>query len=154
ANLASRIENDLTDLGLTERNVGETYGVIRNLQNPPSGAVMRAGDFENARQELVAATQNRANPREATAARVAIRHLDNFMADIQPQDIIRGDAQRVGEIFRRARANWAAAERADTVAGKIELGELNAATANSGANIDNATKQAVKQLIRPDNKGR
>lgn len=152
--VAHGIEQDLTNLGLTARNVPETYGVIRNLQNPPPGSVMRATDFENARQELVQALNNPTNRREAVAARTAINHLDNYLANIPARDVLQGDAARASELFRNARANWAAASRADTVGGKLELGDLNAATANSGQNIDNATRQAVKQLIRPDKNGR
>lgn len=152
--VASRIETALTDLGLTERNVPETYGVIRTLQNPPPGAVMRAQDFENARQELVQARQSVTNRREAVAANHAIAEIDHYLANIPAADVLRGNV----DVFRRnigeARANWAAASRADQIAGKYELGDLNAATAHSGQNIDNATRQAVKQLIRPDKNGR
>lgn len=152
--LARRIETDLADLGLTQRNVPETYGVIRTLQNPPRNSVMRAQDFENARQELVQARQNPTNRREAVAANAAINHLDNYLANIPANHVIRGDAARASELFGEARGNWAAASRADTAAGKIDLGELNASTAHGGQNIDNATRQAVKQLIRPDKNGR
>jgi hypothetical protein len=115
---------------------------------------MTAGNLENARQELVQASQNATNRREAVAARAAINHLDDFAANVSPSDVLRGDAAAARQLYQNARGNWAAASRADTVGGKIELGELNAATANSGHNIDNATKQAIKQLIRPDNRGR
>ena len=93
ANVAHRIEHELTGLGLTERNVPETYGVIHTLQTPaPRGAVMTAGDLENARQELVQASQNATNRREAVAARAAINHLDDFAANVSPRDVLRGDA--------------------------------------------------------------
>lgn len=153
ANLSTKIESDLTDKGLTERNVPETYGVIRTLQNPPTGSVMRAQDFENARQELVQARANVANPREAVAANHAITALDDYLSNIPHGDVLSGDARAASQLYDTARQNWAAASRLDMVNGKIDLGELNAATANAGANIDNATRQAVKQLIRPNNKG-
>jgi len=35
--------------------------------------------------------------------------------------------------------------------GKVDLANLNAGTAGSGANIDNAMRQAIKQLARPQN---
>ena len=153
SNLAVGIESDLTNRGLTARNVPETYGVIRTLQNPPQGAVMTAQDFENARQELVAARQNFNNPREAVAANHAIGALDNYLSNIPQGDVISGNAQLASKLYGNARANWAAASRLDMVNGKVELGDLNASTAANGANIDNATRQAVKQLIRPNNSG-
>lgn len=154
AQVARDIETQLTDVGLTARNVPETYGVLRNLQNPPRGAVMRATDFESARQELVQARQNVANRREIPAANMAIDALDNYLANIPAPHVLRGDAAAASRLFDQGRRNWAAASRADMIAGKFELGDLNAATAHSGQNIDNATRQSVKQLIRPDNNGR
>ena len=39
------------------------------------------------------------------------------------------------------------------VGGKLDLADLNAETAHSGQNSDNAVRQAIKQLIRPNNYG-
>ncbi len=153
ANLATKIESDLTDRGLTARNVPETYGVIRPLQNPPAGSVITAQDFENARQELVQARQNFNNPREAVAANHAIDALDKYLSNIPQSDVLSGDARQASALYNEARQNWGAASRLDMVNGKIQLGDLNAATAGSGGNVDNATRQAVKQLIRPNNGG-
>jgi hypothetical protein len=154
SHLAARIESDLADMGLTARNVPETHEIIRTLQNPPHGGVMRAQDFERARQELVAARQNVTNRREGRAANIVIDQLDNYLANIPPAHVIRGDVGLFRDLIGRARGDYAAASRADTTAGKIELGDLNAGTAYSGQNVDNAMRQAIKQLIRPDKNGR
>lgn len=152
--LARRIESDLTDLGLTQRNVPETYEILRTLQNPPPGAVIRGQDLNNIRSELTQARQNQTNRREAVAANAAINHIENYLGNIPQNHVLRGNVDAFRELSQSARGNWAAASRADTAAGKIELGELNAQTAHAGQNADNATRQAIKQLIRPDKNGR
>ena len=100
------------------------------------------------------ATKNATNRREAAAAWPVMNRLDDYLANIPASHVLQGDAQQAAQLFGNARGNWAAAKRADIVGGKLDLAELNAATANSGTNIDNATRQAVKQLLRPDNYGR
>lgn len=152
--LMDSVENDLTQDGLTARNVPETYGVINTLKYPPPGGVLTAQNFDSARQELLQATKNATNRREAAAAWPVINRLDDYLANIPASHVLQGDAQQAAQLFGNARGNWAAAKRADIVGGKLDLAELNAATANSGTNIDNATRQAVKQLLRPDNYGR
>jgi hypothetical protein len=155
ASLATTIENDLTHQGLTRTNVPETYAVIDRLKkSPPAGGFVSATDFDSARQELLQATRSAANPREKAAAWPVIEQLDKYLSKIPAGDVIRGDAKAASELFQQARGNWAAGKRLEMLGGKLELGDLNAATAHSGMNRDNAIRQAVKQLIRPNKYGK
>src|SRR5581483_10424256 len=104
------IENDLTQDGLTARNVPETYGVINALKNPPLGSVMTAQNFDSARQELLQATKNATNRREAAAAWPVIDRLDDYLANIPASDVLKGDAQKAAQLFDSARGNWGAAK--------------------------------------------
>jgi hypothetical protein len=53
--------------------------------------------------------------------------------------------------LKNAVGDWAAGKRSAAVTGKADLASLNAGTAGSGANEDNALRQAIKQLARPIN---
>ena len=66
--LMDSVENDLTQDGLTARNVPLVYGVINTLKYPPPGGVLTAQNFDSARQELLQATKNATNRRPAAAA--------------------------------------------------------------------------------------
>lgn len=167
AALADQVEQSLTAKGLTARNVPETYGVIQDLQDlrnaqpqvdPVTGQWVRpqvtASDFDSARQELLQASRNQSNRREAAAAWDAIGKMDDYLANVPQAHVAQGDAQTASELFDFARGNWAAAKRLEMASGKVELGNLNAETAHSGMNIDNAMRQAVKQLIRPNKYGK
>ena len=157
ASLADQIEQDLTKRGWTERNVPETYGVIRDLQelrNAPAGAQVTADNFDTARQELLQATRNQTNKREGGAAWTAIGKLDDYLSNVPAGHVASGDAQAASDLFDQARGNWAAMKRLEMASGKVELGALNAETSNSGMNTDNAMRQAVKQLIRPNKYGK
>jgi len=53
--------------------------------------------------------------------------------------------------LQEAVGNYGAGKRSSVIQGKQDLADLNAGTAGSGANVDNATRQAIKQLARPIN---
>lgn len=157
SNLATQIEANLTADGLTRTNVPETYAVIdrlKALQKAPAGAFVGAHDFDSARQELLQATRNPANLREQPAAWRAIEAMDKYLSRIPAGDVIKGDAAEASRLFGEARGNWAAAKRVEMAGAKTALGDLNASTAHSGMNRDNAIRQAVKQLIRPNKYGK
>ena len=165
--LADNIEQHLTQMGLTERNVPETYGVIRDLQdlktakpvidpvtNQPVQPKVTATDLDTARQELLQATRNQTNLRESKAGWEAINKLDKYLSDVPQAHVVSGDAKATSELFNSARGDWAAAKRLEMVQGKVDLGQLNAETAHSGMNQDNSMRQAIKQLIRPNKYGK
>jgi hypothetical protein len=157
ANIADQIEQDLTRRGWTERNVPETYGVIRDLQalkNAPQGATVPADHFDMARQELLQATRNQTNKREGGAGWTAIGKLDDYLANVPQSHVANGNAAATSALFDEARSNWAAMKRLEMAQGKVELGALNAETSHSGMNVDNALRQSVKQLIRPNKFGK
>lgn len=107
-------------------------------------------DVELIRKQLVSLkTSPDASVREA--ARRAISSLQESQTSLNPTQVINGNAGEYTKTMREAIANYAAGKRSNTVMGKVALGELNAATAGSGANEDNALRQAIKQLARPVN---
>jgi hypothetical protein len=85
------------------------------------------------------------------AARKALASLVDSQKGLTAADVIAGDAAAYSKTMQDAVGNYAAGKRSNTVMGKAALGDLNAATAGSGANEDNALRQAIKQLVRPVN---
>lgn len=107
-------------------------------------------DVENIRKQL---TNLKMSPDGATrqAAKTALQSLQNSQTALTPADVLSGNASAYTNTMQNAIGNYAAGKRSMTVQGKAALGDLNAATAGSGANQDNATRQAIKQLARPIN---
>jgi hypothetical protein len=150
--IADAAENKITRDGLTRNNSPLTYAVIdrlKDLRRAPSGAFVSGSDFEASLQEL----RQAAFKGEGKAAWDTIEELNKYLKDIPASHVIQGDAKAASALFDQARGNWAAMKRLDMLGGKLDLGDLNAATAHSGMNKDNAIRQAVKQLIRPNKYG-
>src|SRR6185437_7641069 len=54
---------------------------------------------------------------------------------------------KVSSIWSDARGNYAAALRSERLSTAVEKAELQAGGANSGQNIDNATRQQIKSIL-------
>lgn len=81
---------------------------------------------------------------------VALSGPDAFNEAIAKLRAKQQNATEAGATIKEANANYAAAARAENVAGKLEKAELDAAAANSGLNLDNRTRQILKAIIDPE----
>lgn len=86
-----------------------------------------------------------------TAAKTAQEIITKNQMGLTAADAISGNAPQYAQTIRDAVANYGAGKRSQIIQGKVNLADLNAGTAGSGANVDNATRQAIKQLARPIN---
>jgi hypothetical protein len=125
--------------------------MARPVESPvatPSTVAMN--DIENVRKQL---SKLRMSPDASTreAAKIAQGVLTKNQQALAAADAISGDAPLYAKTMQNAVGNYGAGKRSGIVTGKEALGELNAATAGSGANEDNALRQAFKQLARPIN---
>lgn len=161
--LADTISSDLqfgpnSGFRPTNRAHAPVFDELENLRSDTSqGAAAgpmpkTVADLDNVRQGL----GNLAKERDAAgqftpaaaAAQRAIGHIDNFLPNLQQGDLLAGDAAKANGILGEARQNWGAAKRAEAVQTLAANAEINAASANSGANLQNATKQAFKPLLK------
>jgi len=149
-NLAASIENDLLGQGFRAKNHPAAFDVVDELKSA-SGPV-RIADLDATRKALgVTAKEVDAvgkSTASALAAQKAIAKIDDFLPNLGQADLIAGDAAKANAILGEARQNWGAAKRSERVQTLAANAEINAASANSGGNIQNATKQAFKPLLR------
>jgi hypothetical protein len=113
-----------------------------------SGGGVTTKDMEVIRKNLVD-QKTSINPSVSNAARQATNSFMEKYSNFGANDLLHG--QNPFPTLKNAIGDWAAGKRSNTVMGKVDLANLNAGTAGSGANIDNAMRQAVKQLARPQN---
>jgi hypothetical protein len=145
----------LKDFDPEDAAVRDVFRKIDRLDNlaPPSSSIPVAVDMnevENVRKQL---SKLRMSPDASTreAAKKAQEVLTKNQMAITAADTISGDAPLYSKTMQDAVGNYGAGKRSAVVTGKQDLAELNAGTAGSGANEDNALRQAMKQLARPIN---
>lgn len=137
---AARIRQALDDAGYRDYLAPKTYRALAEMD----GAGGKLADLEGIRRLLGKAGGDLA---EKDAVRTAIAQLDDFVHGIGPDDVLAGDAGAAMRALRDARGNYAAAKRAGLIDEAMAKAELQASSAGSGGNIDNAMRQQIKSLL-------
>jgi hypothetical protein len=152
--LAAQIENDLVGQGFrpTAKSAGDTFAEIRALRPPSAVQSVGVADIDTARKALGNLAKEvdavgKATP-EAVAAGKAIGHIDQFLPNLRQADLLAGDAAQANAILQEARGNWGAAKRAELIETKADNAALQAASTYGGGNINNATRQALRPLLK------
>lgn len=96
--------------------------------------------------ELGKPTQDFYPTRDAKAAQLAKQHLDNYLNNITPADVISGDPQKAVSILRNADADYGAARRAQDVENRMGNAAIANAVTNSGLSAAQKTRQALAVL--------
>lgn len=150
SDLATKIDSDLANQGFRPKLQSGVFDIVNELKAAPGPVAV--ADLDAVRKALgVVGRETDAIGRptaNAAAARSAIGHIDDFLPNLNPADLLRGNAGAANSILGEARSNWGAAKRSEQVKTLLANAEINAASANSGGNIQNATKQAFKPLLR------
>jgi hypothetical protein len=149
--LSTRIESDLAQRGFRPANEPAVFSAVREL-NPPAGVTsVRVADIDSARKVLGNIAKERdavgAQTPRAAAANVAIDHINDYLPNIAPADVIAGDAGRASEILRDAQANWGAAKRAEGVDLQLTRADRQAAKSGAGMNVENSMRQKIATLL-------
>ena len=147
SDLATKIENDLVAQGFRARpgQGGSTFDTIAELKNAPGPVSVQ--DIDSVRKALGNVGKSGIPTADSVAANKAIAHLDDFLPNLSQSDLIAGDAAAANQILQDARGNWAAAKRSNMLTDKIDAAELQAASANSGHNVENALRQRMRSVL-------
>ena len=82
---------------------------------------------------------------ERAAASIARDKINDYLAGLQPEDIIGG--KNAGQALGQIRGNYAAGKRSELVTGAMEKGERRAEKSGSGANLDNTLRQEIDKIL-------
>jgi hypothetical protein len=153
--LASGLRTGLEQDGILAELAPKTFSVLGKLESAPEGSVAPLSGIEAARRAFGNASKDFNNPTDQLAANRLVRGLDEFMSGSDPSAVVAGPAAAAGKAITDARGNYAAARRSETLMGRGEQdyssvanrADLNAGTANSGQNLDNAIRQQAKSVL-------
>jgi hypothetical protein len=161
--MADKLERDLFNKGIHEEHAPLAFASLKRLQNPgvaPDGSRMFATvqDIHNVRQAFGNAAASHAAPKDSLAGTMGIEALDNFISNPPRAAVLAGPAAEAGGVLKDAIGNYAAARRGNAITGELdkaitgigERAELNAAAANSGANVGNSIRQGVKSFLKSE----
>ena len=150
--MGGMIGASLEEKGINGELAPKTFSILGKLSTPPPDSVATISNLETVRRSLGHAAGDFTNPTEQLAARHAQGHLDDYLASIPPEDVIRGPAAEASGILKDARGDYAAAKRSSQVTDAYHAADVSAAAANSGQNLGNATRQRIKSILLNDKK--
>ncbi len=150
---AGKITDGLNKGGFRSLTAPQTFGLVQELKTP-LGPTAKIADIQSVRTALGKVAGNFANPVEQAAANKAIRGIDDYLANLKPFDVAAGDAKAAASILNEAKGNYAASKRVSRLDDADYRASLNAASAHSGGNINNATRQALKSILISEKKRR
>ncbi len=143
---SGKIADSLNKSGFRDITAPQTYKLVEELKSTV-GPTAKVADIQAVRSALGKVAGNFANPIEQAAANKAIRGIDDYLANLQPYDVAAGNGAQAAKILEEAKGNYAAKMRATRLDNAEYRAELNAASAHSGGNINNATRQALKSML-------
>jgi hypothetical protein len=152
ADVADNILTELHTEGYRDYLAPKTFRAVEELKNPV-GQNVEISDIEGVRRALNKAGKD---PAERDAVRRAIGGIDDYLANLHPNDVVVNPhyAKQVGQEAGEARANYAAAKRSELLDEMGRKASRQANSAGSGNNIDNATRQRIKSVLDDPKKSR
>lgn len=145
-NWKDRLTVAMNEEGFDDVLAPKTFGVMKGLENSPYGGFVSGQNLNTLRKKL-GRVAGSSDPVERAAASKAMESLDGFVSQIPPDAVLHGNPGKVSSIFADARGNWAAAKRSEQVDAALGRAALQAESAGSGMNLDNATRQRIKDIL-------
>ncbi|MGX5718566.1 hypothetical protein [Shinella zoogloeoides] len=142
--LQSEIVQTLTDLGFDPALQPGAAAVLRRLQDLQGQNVTLKG--LDTLRKVASGGFIPGNKSNNSAISAIVNRIDELVGNTQAGEVLSGDATAGAEALKTARDLWSRMSKADSVTEAAARGELNAAAAGSGANRENASRQAMKAL--------
>ena len=142
------------DRDTSPKSFGALDTLDRRITEKPQANI---DDLEITRRKLDAASKDFNNPTDQKTAGMLKKALEGFIENPPANAVPEGtfdDAMRAAGLMKEARANYAAASRAETLDNLAEKADRQAAVAGSGLNVDNTLRQRVNSLLSDPKKVR
>jgi hypothetical protein len=123
------------------------FRVVEELKNPANGQTSRMADIEAVRSALNRLAKN---PELRDGARLAQKHIDGFLSNIHPSDIVAHPqlAPELNRLATEARGNYAAGSRSEVLDNARDKAILSAhASQGAGTNVDARMRAEIKNIL-------
>jgi hypothetical protein len=156
--VADDVIDKLSDFGFNAGNQPQTANVLKEIDRLQE-SVVSFKEVENLRK-MAGRAGSFQNPSDKTAARLIVESIDDMVASprigntLTQHDVIAGDAAKAASAIETAREAWSRLAKNKVIEKAIERGIANAETAGSGANTENAVRQALKSVYLSEQKTR
>lgn len=142
--LQSEVVQTLTDFGFDPALQPGAAAVLRRLEDLQGQNVTLKG--LDTLRKVAGGGFIPGNKSNNAAISAIVNRIDELVGNTQAGEVLSGNATAGAEALATARNYWSRMAKANSVTEAAARGELNAAAAGSGANRENASRQAMKAL--------
>lgn len=157
ADYSKKLQQELFDGGIHPALAGNTFQILKELENVPANATFTAANLQTVREILrsVAQNFNQNAAKDQLAASRVIKGFDDFLPNVDASAVLAGSPAATQKLFETGRGNYSAAMRSNSITGELdrattgilERAEGRAQAANSGRNLDNTIRSKVESLL-------
>jgi len=146
---ARGIIDQLNKEGRIAETYPEAHRLLEKLANPPKGAKSITLETVDAIYRELGRLGGVPEQNKAAVAILVQKSLDDFHANMGPDDLVSGTAspEAAARILKEARGNAAAGFRSDRITGLEKTIQRRTAAAGSGRNMDNQIRQRLTTFI-------
>lgn len=147
--LRTNVINDLTERGFDPVNEPGIMPVIRRLEAMGEGNVTLKG--LDTLRKVASNGFIPGNQSNNAAVTQVISRIDELVNAADPATVLTGNGAAAAAALKQARSVWGRAKKLETVNELLDRAGLNAGSAGSGGNVENATRQQIKRLLTNPN---
>jgi len=128
------------------------WDILQEFKSRPQGATISLPQLDQMRQVIYRdlVKPGLSSPDKAADAhfgRQMIEHIDDFIDNAKPTDMLNGSAADAAAAIQGARAANATYRKVETLDELVDTARNRAASTGSGGNIDNALRQGVRRIL-------
>lgn len=125
----------------------KAYKILNRIEGM-AGKPATFQDMENTRKLINLNLSTSADHSDRFFGNMFKDHLDNFVDNAGPEHMVDGDPVVQAQAIQTARAANVAFKKVEAIQNALQGADLRAASTGAGGNIDNATRQALRQLLQ------
>jgi len=145
-NLRDTVYKDMAEFGFHPTNQPGAGVAFDELARLSQGGNVSLEGLESLRR-MAAGGFNPTNPSNNKLLGQITERIDDFTANATPQDILAGNAKAATDALSEGRDMWSRFRKVEKVDELLGRAGLNAGSAGSGGNIENATRQQLKRIL-------
>jgi hypothetical protein len=145
--LSQAVKTDLADLAFTPALQPRIAAALKEIDNTVQGGNVTLKGLDTLRKIARNAYTGTMDATEKMMASKLIEHIDDFIDDVKPSELVTGDPTRAAAALKEARALWTRLKKSELVDEALNNADLRAGSTHAGANIDNAIRQNIRALL-------
>jgi hypothetical protein len=142
--MVANLEKDLAEAGIDQTLHPKAMAALKRLQDTNENVTLKGVDL--LRRIANGAAQS-VDKDERRIARIIKDHIDSYVENLQPSDLVAGDATKATGALKEARDLWARGSKGEIIDSVIQRAK-DSSSQFSGSGYENALRTQFRQLAK------